>query len=1339
MRATPSRPGAAVTLLAVAAAVLWPHLAHADTALNQPLDARGFKAYNFRTPVTPTEPVRLQDVAVCAGIPWSIGVNGAFRCSVDGTDFLSPTTGIAAAGHAANSIIGRAAGSSGAAADISCPTPGTFLGNVSGTLACAAAAGVFTPDAPLAFSGSHLQLALDGVTVGVSAGAVQRLALTFTGAFTGTMAAGSGSLATAFGLQSGDSLFGVPGSSTAVPAPIVATADNQVYQRLAGTVQAHTLDYSQLTGTPAAVTSVTGVVVGSGPGATATTFGLAGAHTVLGVAGGSMAAPAFIGPATAGQVFMADPSTTALGWEIPPLVTTSLPGYMSAADKIKINGGVTPTVVTDLLRYGDLQSCVGVIQWTGSALGCASTLGFVDPFAVVGGNLTLKIDSTLQIRGGQLSVVSSPSTTLAAGAVGFGSSSNLLTGDATNFHWDGTNKRLGLREATPAWQLDLVDETGAGDRGMTLGSYFASTTGMAVRLEKSRGSFASPTAVASGDYTGRFEMMPYDGANYLPTAVFGSRITGAVSAGSVRTLAYLAAANGGVSNDPFGSNQVGLYLSSQASTAPTVTVPSLNLAGSNALVVSQSGVGTLFDSNLLTFNSNTLTVGPSGPGPTAGTAPVYINGGGAALPDVLLFNAQPNYSGSIAFYAPFNSAGTIGVLSWVGPGSTEATTFGVSNAFVFNAAVNSNTGGEDEGPVVFRAVTAVGGTYFNGFSVDGYGSTTWANSSAPICPSGAGSIRTHAGTLQYCENAGAWTSFDTLGGGITSLSGDGTATGPGAATLTLAANVVSNAKFRQSGALSLVGRSANSAGNAADISATAASGAVLRESGSTIGFGSITEGAVTSLTTDLAGKQATGNYIVGLASAVTATGPGTPTATVHLDAGSTVQGLLPLGNLVNCATGQIVGMIGGVEGCVTPAVGTVYTGTSPVVVSGSVVSCPTCTTASGFTNGSAIFWNGGLAQDNAGFFYDSTNHRLGLGNTTPSYQLDITQTLNGTTAARVTNLSGGTSAAAQFTASNNAGALAYAGITGTGYTAYGPINGGRAYFGSTAGPAVFLTQSADPLIFYTNGAEAGRWLSGGGLKVGSLTSAMTKAVAGVLTDAVAGADYQAPGNYIAALTGDGTASGPGSATFTLASTGVAANTYGGAGKYIQSVQVDAKGRLVANPVVVSGAQAVVWKFFSRGEFLNYDPTNKSDAFAMADGDSIRWAGTGGSIIALAVLNSETANSAPYYTNNVTPDANGTFQAYLGYANGVGSGSASLKVDLLAIHGSPGNSSNYTDLATCTISPTQAAGDNIGACSSSISTSFSAGDLFVVIVSRADTNPSLSLNNISLAATVWIPQ
>jgi hypothetical protein len=54
--------------------------------------------------------------------------------------------------------------------------------------------------------------------------------------------------------------------------------------------------------------------------------------------------------------------------------------------------------------------------------------------------------------------------------------------------------------------------------------------------------------------------------------------------------------------------------------------------------------------------------------------------------------------------------------------------------------------------------------------------------------------------------------------------------------------------------------------------------------------------------------------------------------------------------------------------------------------------------------------------------------------------------------------------------------------------------------------------------------------------------------------------YQPSGNYITALTGDGTASGPGSATFTLSNSGVIANTYG-SNSQVPVITVDAKGRV----------------------------------------------------------------------------------------------------------------------------------------------------------------------------------
>lgn len=58
-------------------------------------------------------------------------------------------------------------------------------------------------------------------------------------------------------------------------------------------------------------------------------------------------------------------------------------------------------------------------------------------------------------------------------------------------------------------------------------------------------------------------------------------------------------------------------------------------------------------------------------------------------------------------------------------------------------------------------------------------------------------------------------------------------------TLSIIANGITNSLIRQSAALSLIGRSANSTGNVADISAAAASDCVFREASSVVGCGTV--------------------------------------------------------------------------------------------------------------------------------------------------------------------------------------------------------------------------------------------------------------------------------------------------------------------------------------------------------------------------------------------------------------------------------------------------------------------------------------------------------------------
>lgn len=90
-------------------------------------------------------------------------------------------------------------------------------------------------------------------------------------------------------------------------------------------------------------------------------------------------------------------------------------------------------------------------------------------------------------------------------------------------------------------------------------------------------------------------------------------------------------------------------------------------------------------------------------------------------------------------------------------------------------------------------------------------------------------------TTTYLTNAGTWAT-PTGTYSHPNHSGDVTSVGDGATTI--AANAVTDAKFRQSGANSVVGRSTNTTGNVADIAAST-DGHVLRLSGTALGFGTV--------------------------------------------------------------------------------------------------------------------------------------------------------------------------------------------------------------------------------------------------------------------------------------------------------------------------------------------------------------------------------------------------------------------------------------------------------------------------------------------------------------------
>ena len=175
------------------------------------------------------------------------------------------------------------------------------------------------------------------------------------------------------------------------------------------------------------------------------------------------------------------------------------------------------------------------------------------------------------------------------------------------------------------------------------------------------------------------------------------------------------------------------------------------------------------------------------------------------------------------------------------------------------------------------------------------------------------------------------------------LSGDASGSGATAITVTLGSNVVSDAKFRQSAGLSVVGRSANTTGNVADITA-GTDGHVLRRSGTTVGFGQVATAGITDAAVTYAKIQnITTARLLGRSTA----GAG---VAEEISIGSGL--LLSAGVLSSTATGTVTG-------------------------SGSAGHLAYWTTSSN------------ISFDSAQLFWDATNNRLGVGTSSPSYQVHV--------------------------------------------------------------------------------------------------------------------------------------------------------------------------------------------------------------------------------------------------------------------------------------------------------------------------------------------------------------
>lgn len=115
---------------------------------------------------------------------------------------------------------------------------------------------------------------------------------------------------------------------------------------------------------------------------------------------------------------------------------------------------------------------------------------------------------------------------------------------------------------------------------------------------------------------------------------------------------------------------------------------------------------------------------------------------------------------------------------------------------------------------------------------------TGANTLARLAKGSDGQV------LKLASGLPSWAADLTGGGGVSDADYGDIVVSGSASIWTIDANAVSDTKLRDSSALSVIGRSANSTGDPADIAA-GSDGHVLRRSGTTLGFGTVATAGIT--------------------------------------------------------------------------------------------------------------------------------------------------------------------------------------------------------------------------------------------------------------------------------------------------------------------------------------------------------------------------------------------------------------------------------------------------------------------------------------------------------------
>lgn len=536
------------------------------------------------------------------------------------------------------------------------------------------------------------------------------------------------------------------------------------------------------------------------------------ARSVIGVAGNATANVADI-QGTANQVLVVNAAGTALAFGQVNLaaaaaVTGTLPSTLGGTDNASYAVGdlLQASATTTLARLAAVS--------TGNAL-ISGGVGTVSSWGKIG--LTTHISGTLAAGNG------------GTGATSLGSE---FTVAATVFHIANNGITYALFQQVAA--LSLV--------GNATGST-ATATGITLGATLAFSGSALQTAALTGDVTAS--------ANSFVTTVAkiqGTTVSGTTGSGNVVFSTSASLTSPAISGSPTITGLGTPSASSDAATKGYVDSVAQGLSAKpSAIVATATTLPTYIYAN-----------GSSGAGATitfVATGVVAIDGHDLALNDVVLIKNET------AGNAPYNGlytvtlAPAIGVAGILTRHTSMDTTGEFAGGFIFveTGTVNAAAGfvcTNSSPPTV--GTTAISFTQFSGAGqITVTAELTKTGNQLSITTNGvtyalfqqvAASrlLGNPTGSLANASeiSIGATLAFSGTALQTAAITGDVTASANSFIT-TLATNIVSNAKFRQSAAFSVVGNSTSSTANVADISTTTGSAAVLRESGGALGFGTV--------------------------------------------------------------------------------------------------------------------------------------------------------------------------------------------------------------------------------------------------------------------------------------------------------------------------------------------------------------------------------------------------------------------------------------------------------------------------------------------------------------------